>query len=728
MSLLTNWQEIFNKISSNVILTDNDIQILSLLDWKDMHSEVIDKVVALLPVKEAPSFKKYRPVIKKILLSNHSDNLADVIDPSDSLFPIYKAKQMIKAKEYNRAAEMLLGLKEYPSASDDEIRIAINMLKTIKCEGAAVELALSKLPDSPTVLNLVSSILDAYTKNLPKVNIGVLSYSTLDHIKKPLSGALAYYGFNADIRMGGYSQVIQELLSPDGAVNSQPLDAVFIILDFEGIFNIDWREPFENQDKLLKDKLYSLIDAIRIFIEKSKTPVIINSVMPPPHPFLGFLDITHPTGSNHIARMANAIFAEFANNNSQVLMIDSLSVLLHLKLSDWYDPKLWYYGKVPFAMRGMHYLAMRFADAFSTLRYGTKKVLALDLDNTLWGGILGEDGLKGIRCNDEFPGRAFKDFQSECLRLKALGMLLVIVSKNDPDAIDVFDKHSGMLLRKDDFAAHKINWMPKAENIAEISKELNLSLNSFVFIDDSYHERAAMRRIRPEVLVPELPDDPALRPQFLRSLTSTWVVRLTEEDRRRTEMYKEQSLREALKKQSGTIEDYLRSLEQTLSISFISDSNIARIAQLHMRTNQFNLTTLRLDEANLRGMMSETNRYIVICGKSHDRFGDYGIIITSVIELNSEEAEIKSLLMSCRVIGREIEKAFLFEIIKHLSRLGVRRVKGWYLPTAKNSQVADFYQRIGFILIQESDIGTMWSYDIESSIFEKPDFIRIEWN
>ena len=727
MSFLINWQDIFNKVSNNVTLTDQDIQILAILDWKDVPSEVINKVVALLPGKYVHPFKKYRSVIKKILLSNYTDNLGDIIDPSDALYPIYKAKQMIKAKEYDRAAEMLLRLKEYSSASDDEIHDAINMLKAIKYEGSAVELALSKLPDAPTVLNLVSSILDAYTKDLPKVNIGVLGYSTLDFIKKPLAGALAYYGFNADIKIGGYAQVIQELLSPEGLFNSQPLDAVFILLDFEGIFNIDWREPFENQDKLSKDKLHSLIDALRIFTDKSKTPVIINSVVPPPYPFLGFLDITHPTGSNHIAKTANDILAEFANNNSQVLMIDALSVLLHLKLSDWYDPKLWYYGKVPFAMRAMHHLAMRFAEAFSILKYGTKKVLALDLDNTLWGGILGEDGIKGLRCDDEFPGNTFKDFQRECLRLKALGMLLIIVSKNDSDAIEVFDKHNGMLLKKEDFAAYKINWMPKAENIAEISKELNLGLNSFVFIDDSYHERAAMRRIRPEVLVPELPDDPSLRPQFLRSLTSTWVARLTEEDRRRTEMYREQSLREALKKQSGTIEDYLRSLEQTLSISFISDYNIARIAQLHMRTNQFNLTTLRLDEVNLRSMMSETDRYIVLCGKSYDRFGNHGIIITSVIELNSEKAEIKSFLMSCRVIGREIEKAFLFEIIKHLSSLGIRSVKGWYLPTAKNSQVADFYQRIGFTLIQESDNGTMWSYDIGST-FQKPDFVRIEWN
>lgn len=730
MNTTINWFEILSGGLGDKPLTDQDLQILSAIEWKDAPSELLEKVVKALSKTPSRLLNKHRPLMKKIIFSDYTGDLDNVIHLDDPFFPLYKARQLIRAEEHDKAIETLLNLKEYPAASEDEICAAVNMLKTNRFEYAAVELAFSRFSDAPGAINMVSSILNTYTEELPKVNIGLLGYSTLSYFNKSLKSALVYNGFNATIMEGGYAQIIQELLSSDGMAKSQTLDSLFIVLDFDGIFNIDWRDAFEKQEQLLKDKIHILIDAIGKFAGHSSTPVIINSLVPPRYPALGFLDFIHPVGSNRLVNIANELIAGFARDKSNVLMIDTQSVFSSLSHSECWDPKLWYYGKIPFANKASNYLALRFADAFSILRYGTKKVLALDLDNTLWGGILGENGVNGLKCDDEFPGSSFKDFQRECLRLKSLGLILVVVSKNNPDAIEVFDKHNGMLLKRDDFAGHKINWMPKPDNIRELSRELNLGLNSFVFLDDSQHERAAMKRMRPEVFVPELPADPSLRPQFLRSLTSVWVARLTEEDRRRTEMYKSQVLRETLKKESGTLEDYYRELEQSLSISPINDSNIARIAQLHMRTNQFNLTTQRIDETSLRTMMKEPGKHTILCGRANDRFGDHGIVITSTVEINDNDAEIKSFLMSCRVIGREIEKVFLHELIKYLSERGIKKVKGVYFPTDKNSQVVDFYKKMGFKLIQETGKSTIWSYDISNSdsFIEKPDFIKIIWS
>jgi FkbH-like protein len=623
------WFDMLSGVGEFGPLTDQDLQILSALEWKNAPSELIERVVDALSIAPPSVRSKHRLLMKKILFSDHSGDLERMLHAEDPLFPLYRARRLINSQEREKAAEALLSLRECPAASEDEISTAVQMLKTIKFERAAVELAFSRIPHAPGSLSLVSNVLKMYTAGLPEITVGLLGYSTLSYLKKPLQTALAYSGFNAHIIESDYAQVIQELLSPGGMAKSRDLDALFITLDFEGMFAIDWRDDFRNQEQLLKEKVDTLINAIGTCASGSSTPVIVNSLVPPRYPTLGFLDFVHPVGSNRLANMANKLLAEFARDKANILMIDTQSVFSGLSDLECWDPKLWYYGRIPFANRALNHLALRFADAFSILKFGTKKVLALDLDNTIWGGILGEDGIKGLKCDDEFPGSAFKDFQRECLRLKSLGMVLVVVSKNNPDAIEVFDSHGGMLLKGDDFAGHRVNWFPKADNIYELSQELNLGLNSFVFLDDSLHERAAMRKMRPEVLVPELPADPSLRPQFLRGLTGMWVARLTDEDRRRTEMYKSQGLRSSLKKSSGTLEDYYRELKQSLFISHLNDSNIVRIAQLHMRTNQFNLTTARIDEPQLKGMMGEPGRHVALCGRAADRFGDHGIVITA---------------------------------------------------------------------------------------------------
>jgi FkbH-like protein len=284
----------------------------------------------------------------------------------------------------------------------------------------------------------------------------------------------------------------------------------------------------------------------------------------------------------------------------------------------------------------------------------------------------------------------------------------------------VFTRHPGMVLRSEDFAAVAVNWEPKPENIRRIASELNLGLDSFVLLDDSPHEREAMRRLAPEVIVPELPADPALRPSWLRRLTCTWPVRLTEEDGRRSEMYAAERDARALRSSAATVEDYLRGLDQRLTVSRAGPDAVTRLAQMHQRNNQFNLTTRRLTQAQIAALAGDPERGLVLMGRVVDKLGDHGVVIAATVAVDGTRAEIGTFLMSCRVIGREVERAFLAALITQLSRRGVKRVIGRFAATARNAMVRDFYGTNGFTLLEREDDASVWGLDLSSEPAQSP--------
>ncbi len=340
---------------------------------------------------------------------------------------------------------------------------------------------------------------------------------------------------------------------------------------------------------------------------------------------------------------------------------------------------------------------------------------------------MGEDGVAKLACGDDFPGNAFKAFQQECLRLKSQGMILAILSKNNPDAITAFETHPGMVLRPDDFVATRINWAPKPENIRALAKEINVGLDSFVFLDDSPHEREAMRRLCPEVQVPEMPADPALRPFWLRNLAETWPIRLTGEDARRSEMYLAERKAKDLRTQVASLADYLKALSQTLTVAEASAATLPRVAQMHGRTNQFNLTTRRFTEADIAEMMADPAQWLVLHGQVRDKFGDHGIVICATVRRAGKEAVIETFLMSCRVIGREVERAFLGALLERLASQGVQIVRGAYIPTAKNAQVRDFYEKSGFEKAETEGETQWWRWEAGKSPLLTSDFVEVIW-
>lgn len=326
-----------------------------------------------------------------------------------------------------------------------------------------------------------------------------------------------------------------------------------------------------------------------------------------------------------------------------------------------------------------------------------KKCLVLDLDNTLWGGVLGEDGISGIKIGGDYPGKAFLYWQESLLELSHYGVILAICSKNnEADVLEVWERNPFIILKKEHFAAWRINWQDKATNIQELANELNIGLDSMVFVDDNPTERELVRQLLPMVTVPEFPERPYELMPFFKSLVDSYfrVYSVTSEDIKKTEQYKQNAQRRSAQASFANLEDYLKSLDMHLRIMPADEFNLPRLAQMTQKTNQFNLTTRRYAENDLRQMLA--NGCQIFCVSVSDRFGDNGITGEIILRPTDNCAmEIDSLLLSCRILGKGIETAFVNTILNKLAADGITTVTASYIKTAKNTQVEDFYDRMG---------------------------------
>lgn len=561
--------------------------------------------------------------------------------------------------------------------------------------------------------------------NSPEVQIRLLSFSTGDMLQQALSVAFAEAGFKAEVASAGFATVVPELLQPV----SERSDAIVIQVDPKGLLKRDWRQSSEQAERQFEESTGTFLDALHRFAQMNSTEVLINSMPSPTAPSAGFMDPIHPDGAGYLIREFNRRLGETVRQCNNVTLIDADVALAHIAPIKRADAKLWYYGRIPYALEATRALANAFGQAYAARKSKPVKALALDLDNTLWRGIFGEDGLHGIECGDDFPGNAFKAIQEECLRLKSQGLLLTILSKNDEDVLEVFDVHPGMSLKRDDIVAHRINWDPKSQNIRALADELDIGLDSFLFLDDSPHERDAMRRLAPEVRVPELPDDPAVRVDFLRRLEALWPTRLTAEDRLRSAHYAARVKGRALRQSMSSVEEYLQSLGQRLCVETMKPETLPRVAQMHARTNQFNLTTLRLSDSDLAEMMADQRNYRVFVGHVSDRFGDHGAVICACVQVAGARAELKTFLMSCRVIGRRVEFAFLRALLEELTASGVEEVEGTFLPTKKNAPAREFFESAGFVIQQShpstAATGTKWLWRSNENSLPEADCIKV---
>ncbi|MBX0331342.1 HAD-IIIC family phosphatase [Oscillochloris sp. ZM17-4] len=558
-----------------------------------------------------------------------------------------------------------------------------------------------------------------------KARIAILSSTTSDLMVSLLRLACFRDGIDASLYVGPYGNIQQEILSPASGLYAFAPDFVLIATHWHDA-NLP---PFSARPD---DEVQRVVGEVRqlweSLLQRHACRIIQHNFELPPIDAYGHLGLSLPGGRGHMLREINRRLLEIAPGAVAVLDLDHVAASYGKRR--WSDMAYWYTAKQYPAADALVPLIDRQA---ALVRAGlglAKKVLALDLDNTLWGGVIGEDGLEGIRLGPPSAvGEAHQALQRYAAELKERGVLLVVCSKNnDEDARLPFLHHDAMVLRLDDIVLFRANWRDKPANLREIASQLNLGVDSFVFLDDNPAERDLMRRELPEVATPECGADPA---GYIAALDrglyfESWA--LSQEDRERHLSYRSNALRAELQAVAPSLEDFLRSLDMVAEIGVVGEPVLARVAQLIGKTNQFNLTSRRRSEAEIRQLIGQDGSWTQYF-KLNDRFGDNGLVgvmIARRVPADISTWEIDTWLMSCRVIGRQMEQLMLQTLIEAAYARGVRALRGVYTPTAKNAMVAQLYPRLGFALAGEQPDGTMYyGLDLTSQATTRCEFIRV---
>ena len=441
--------------------------------------------------------------------------------------------------------------------------------------------------------------------------------------------------------------------------------------------------------------------------------VIQNNFELPAEAILGNLDAVSAGGSSRFVAELNRAIAAEAAANPKLLMQDLHSIAARLGISRWFDAERWFSYKVANTVEGTFAIASSLQAMIGAMYGRSRKVLVLDLDNTLWGGVIGDDGADKILIGRETPiAEAYTAFQEYCLRLRDRGILLAVCSKNNDDVARSGFAHPDSVLKLEHFSAFKANWEPKHENILEIARELNLGVDSFVFVDDNPAERAIVEAQIPGIAVPEVGNEVARFIPILDAARYFEPVALGKEDLARARLYEENAQRAQLEQKFANYGEYLDSLEMVAEIDVFNPTYMERIAQLTNKTNQFNLTTRRYTLAEIEATVA-SGKHIGIYGKLADRFGDNGLISIVLGRIDAETLHLDLWLMSCRVLKREMELAMLDGVALRARAAGLTRLIGYYLPTKKNGMVAEHYALLGFEKIgQHADGATEWALDL----------------
>jgi len=381
----------------------------------------------------------------------------------------------------------------------------------------------------------------------------------------------------------------------------------------------------------------------------------------------------------------------------------------------FYSPKFWYMGSIPYEMKALHALAGEIGRTIKKLKIVRKKVLVLDLDNTLWGGVIGEDGVEGICLDVAHQGAIYRDAQREIKKMQKQGVLVAIASKNNiEDVRAVFQEHPHMILKEDDFAAIYADWNPKWDNVKRMAEELNLSLDAFVFVDDNEAEREGMKIHAPQVAVVDFPSDITMLADCMRDIYEEyfWNFRLTKEDQEKTMQYRQEKLRRDEQQAAASYEEYLKSLQTTIRLAEVTEEMKARAVQLMNKTNQFNVCTLRMDEPQLDKYQTQQNGRILMAEVS-DKYGSSGWVAEFLYHIDKTTAVVDNFLMSCRVMGRCIENAIVEEILGKLFAQGVTKVRAFYHKTAKNQPVEQLWDKLGFVCVREVETGKEYALTLQ---------------
>jgi FkbH-like protein len=534
--------------------------------------------------------------------------------------------------------------------------------------------------------------MDSLTPHFKELKIGVVTDFTPHNFARLLERNCL--PFRAQCHIPSFGPSLPALLDQASEFWETKCDAIVIwtfpelaVPEFYKVLN--WM-PFSLENILAQ------VDEFVSVIEKATTaiPLVIVPTWTAPAYVrgLGPLEMRNRLGvSNTLMRM-NLRLADRIESNSRIILLEA-QPWLQAAGADSFSPRLWYRSKTPFRNEVFDVAAKDIAAVLAASHGQARKLIVVDLDNTLWSGVVGDVGWENLRLGGHDPiGEAYADFQRVLKRLTKRGILLAISSKNEESvALEAIEKHPGMILRRDDFVDWRINWKDKAENLVDLLGSLNLGMDSAVFIDDSRFERGRVREALPDVLVPELPEDPLAYPLFLQTLRCFDSPVLSQEDRLRTAMYVADRKRLATKSTAGSLQDWLDGLELAVNVRDLQETDVARVLQLFQRTNQMNLSTRRLTKTELLAWLEHEFRRLWTFEIS-DRFGDYGLCGIVSVEQTDNRILLRDFLLSCRVFGRGIEEAMLAVAAQYATALDHRFIHAEFVPTAKNAPCEKWLQ------------------------------------
>jgi len=537
------------------------------------------------------------------------------------------------------------------------------------------------------------------------IDIYLTGSFTLDPLVPYLKAHLLAEGVAADIETGPYNQVVQFCRQPESYIDkAAPPDVICLIWRIEDVYP----KALENAlvegifHAELKIELDRFIDGLARLREWFQGIIVVSTPPFPQYPGFSANEVSQGQLGARIFQLISEYWSEQIAALRQTQTFDLQALLLLHGMTTAHDARKWYIYRQPYREIFLAEMAWMVSRIILAQKRSSRKCIVLDCDNTLWGGIIGEDGMAGIQLGDDFPGRVYRDFQFNLKRLHQRGILLAVASKNNPDdVLAVFDNHDAMVLRQAHISCFEIGWESKVESLKRIAKTLNIGLDSLVFIDDNRKEIAEVELRLPEVVCITVPDEIADLPMILTGTGLFDQAQMTEEDRNRAGMMHAAQMREH-ESSSLTEEEFKHGLALRLSVFEVGPQHVARVTQLVNKTNQFNLTTIRRSQNEIEALVL-SERHRVLAANVSDKYGDYGLVGVGILERQDGGIWfIDTLLLSCRVLGRDVETALISAIADLVDQEGGRKLAGRFTPTLKNSQTENFYFKHGFQLDRQS--------------------------
>lgn len=556
--------------------------------------------------------------------------------------------------------------------------------------------------------------------------IAILGGSTTRDIRDILELFLLNYGIRPCFYESEYNQYYADGMFPNPALEEFHPDILYIHTSNR---NIEQYPSLEDDRTLVTQKLQAEYERFQALWEHLHAvygcPVIQNNFEPPLYRLLGNRDASDHRGRwNYIQRL-NQMFYEYADTHQDFYIHDICYEAADYGLERWSDPFYWNMYKYAMCVPAIPYTAFQLARIIKSIFGRNKKVLNLDLDNTLWGGVIGDDGPENIEIGQETSlGQTYAEFQDYLKQHKKLGVLLSVNSKNNEETALSGLERADSVLKREDFVAFRANWEPKSHNLYATAEELKLLPESFVFVDDNPAEREIVRQEAPGAAVPEI----TKVEEYIRVLDRSGffeVTNFSEDDLKRNEMYLANEQRNRMQKNFSDYGDYLRSLEMKAQIGAFDPAYFSRIAQLTNKSNQFNLTTHRYSQSEIEQIAADP-QYLTLCGRLEDKFGDNGVVSIVIGRKEKDVLQIELWLMSCRVLKRDMEYAMMDTLVKQCRDCGILQIYGYFYPTAKNAMVKDFYALQGFEKLEEDvDGNAKWSFRIPEQYTLKNQVITV---